>query len=511
MTPLAVIELAIFGVAGILAARLAAKPPVRRELRDNPRMMVPLLAGAAGVAAAGIWAGATSITVRHALAAIAGAGLLAAWVRARPTYGVGRGWPRGSLGIGHSIDALDNRHYYQDQARRFGPIFKSSQFGRPVVCIMGFARARRLLVDHAAALGGAALPFNRLIPRGLLRWMHAEPHKAIAPLFRGAYSSLAFEKMAPEIRAIFGRELGRLAAESAADPNGASPRPFLQRAVLGAVTRIFYGLGPDDPRSGELASWMPALLQGQAGTPGWRRASKAAIAGITDLMRRLESEWTAQPPDDAPCALQAMIAAAPEAVHDATLAGNFILNTRIAYGDLSGLHAWIFKQLCDHPEALAPLRNAAHTSPKGRVDPADGATRVVMETLRMEQAEYLYRRLNRTIEFEGLVLPAGWFVRLCIWENHRDPAVFTDPDRFDPDRFAGRTFSKMEYSPFGSDIHGCMGSQMALFLGKVFVEELADGYEWRVVADGPLERGNRHRHHWAPSSRLRVVMTPRPR
>ena len=132
-----------------------------------------------------------------------------------------------------------------------------------------------------------------------------------------------------------------------------------------------------------------------------------------------------------------------------------------------------------------------------------------METLRLEQAEYLYRRLVRPIEVEGMVLPAGWFVRLCIWESHRDPTVFSDPDRFNPDRFAGRTYSRAQYSPFGADAHGCMGSQLALFLGRTFVEELALGYDWRVVSDGPLQRGNRHRNHWCPSSRLRVVMTPR--
>ena len=66
--------------------------------------------------------------------------------------------------------------------------------------------------------------------------------------------------------------------------------------------------------------------------------------------------------------------------------------------------------------------------------------------------------------------------------------MFAEPDRFDPERFARRTYSREEYAPFGSDAHGCMGSHFAHFLGRLFVEELALGFDWRVVTDGPPRR-----------------------
>jgi cytochrome P450 len=107
-----------------------------------------------------------------------------------------------------------------------------------------------------------------------------------------------------------------------------------------------------------------------------------------------------------------------------------------------------------------------------------------------------------------MTIPAGWSIRFCIHESHRDPAVFADPDRFDPERFARRTYSRDEYAPFGADAHGCMGAHITHFLGRLFVEELAQGFEWQIVQDGPTEPGgNRHRDHWRPNSRHRVVMT----
>lgn len=171
---------------------------------------------------------------------------------------------------------------------------------------------------------------------------------------------------------------------------------------------------------------------------------------------------------------------------------------------------WVFKFLSDFPSVLEPIRARQSGTPVVPGAVSDLGTRIVMETLRMEQSEFLYRRVIRTFEYQGMIVPAGWLVRFCTRESHRDSAVFSAPDRFDPDRFARRTYSRDEYAPFGADAHGCMGSHIARFLGRLFVEELALGFEWRVVTDGPPERaGNRHRDHWRPNSRQRVVVTPR--
>jgi cytochrome P450 len=126
----------------------------------------------------------------------------------------------------------------------------------------------------------------------------------------------------------------------------------------------------------------------------------------------------------------------------------------------------------------------------------------------MEQSEYLYRRVVRPIVIDDYSIPAGWLLRICVQESHRDPAIFTDPNGFNPDRFLGRGFGRGEYSPFGADNHGCMGVPLVHFLGKIFVEELCHGYQWRVTRDGPLDRGSRHRHHWRPSAARRVVGVP---
>ena len=138
----------------------------------------------------------------------------------------------------------------------------------------------------------------------------------------------------------------------------------------------------------------------------------------------------------------------------------------------------------------------------------------MLETLRLAQSEYLYRKIEEEIEFEGHRLPRGWLLRIGVWESHRDPAVFADPERFDPDRFAERPFSQSEYSPFGWGRHHCVGVGLTTMICRAVFEELAAGFDWDVEWDGRATRRRvqwrpwRHWHHWHPSSSLRVTLRP---
>ena len=132
----------VFAVGQLV--RIALKPPFRRDMAAFP-----------ATAAVGSWMIIRWPLVLHAAAVASAVALIAAWWRARPGYGRSAGWPPGSLGIGASLDAINDRTFYLDQARIHGPVFKMSQFGRPVLCVVGLSRGRELLHQNAGALTGA--------------------------------------------------------------------------------------------------------------------------------------------------------------------------------------------------------------------------------------------------------------------------------------------------------------------------------------------------------------------
>ena len=497
-----ILEVAVVLVALRQFARIAAKPAFRAETVWKPGWKWPLVGSGLLIGALSLWAALRWPLLRHIVAASLALLMVWAWWRARPSYGRLRRLPPGSLGLGHSLDALQNQRYYLEQAARFGPVFKSSGFGRPVVCVVGLVRARAILAAHGASLGPPkrTRQYRRFVPRGVLRWMDRATHREFAPRFRAGFGSLDLEQAEPALRAIYRANLARLAADSVAVEGGIPVRPYLQRAMLESVGYLFYGLGSGDPLLDQLERCLPLLQGPVVGSRRWRRTTREGMDGITAIIGTVRSRWPGENGGGFRPALRLMADVHAGAVDDPTVAGNFILVSHIAHGDLTGLHMWIFKMVSDHPAVLAPVRAGV----------PDAGTRIVMETLRMEQSEFLYRRVTRSFAYEGLTIPAGWMIRFCIRESHRDPSVFADPDRFDPDRFAARTYSREEYSPFGADSHACMGSHFTHVLGRLFVEELALGFDWRVVADGPAELGgNRPGDHWRPSARQRVVMHSR--
>jgi cytochrome P450 len=124
-----------------------------------------------------------------------------------------------------------------------------------------------------------------------------------------------------------------------------------------------------------------------------------------------------------------------------------------------------------------------------------------METLRLEQSEFIVRDVLEDIRVNEFVVPAGWHLRVCVRESHQDPAAFPDPQRFDPDRFIAR-FNRHQYSPFGALAHTCLGVKTTHVIASSFVRQLAIDYDLAITGDGAHD----FNQHWRPSRHHRVVL-----
>jgi cytochrome P450 len=184
---------------------------------------------------------------------------------------------------------------------------------------------------------------------------------------------------------------------------------------------------------------------------------------------------------------------------DDTIIGNAIYMVERGRHDLRDLLRWIVKHLSDHPAVVADVRAiCARPGADRRLSEA-----CVQETLRLEQAELLLRRATAPFTLEGYHVPKGSWVCALLRESHRDPAHFPEPDRYRPERFLERTYTVNEYAPFGFGDHQCLGRTFNLRAGATFVEELATGYDWTVVGDGPRVFGP---FHWKPSASFAIAL-----
>ena len=185
-----------------------------------------------------------------------------------------------------------------------------------------------------------------------------------------------------------------------------------------------------------------------------------------------------------------------------TIVGNVLQMQESGTQDLTALLVWVVKLLGDYPVWIDRLGSGIGA---GTADASVGGRsigeRVIRESLRLEQSEYLARRTTDDIRFHGYRFPKGWRVRICIREGHRSADAFDRPTEFDPDRWLDRSHPPTEYAPFGLYRHHCLAARLTQRVGAIFLEELANGYRLTITEDGPREHG---RFHWRPSPRLRL-------
>jgi cytochrome P450 len=205
----------------------------------------------------------------------------------------------------------------------------------------------------------------------------------------------------------------------------------------------------------ELSQYLGDLVQGYLTEPGEGLLSK--------LVNDDGPDGPMSPPEAASNAVLLLIAG-----HDSTV------NT-IAHCVL---------MLLRNPESLTLLRERPDLIP-----------RAIEEVQRLQSAVQFFpsRSATADIEIGGTVIPAGSIVHLMYGAANRDPAMFPEPNTFDPLRRNNQHFG------WGSGIHTCMGGPLARLEVNLAVENFLRRVENpRLVIDPPpyrqsqVFRGPRH-------------------
>ena len=420
------------------------------------------------------------------------------WWQARPSRGRGRAWPPGSVGVGSQ--AMSDPDFYFKGWQTYGPVFKANLFDKPIVCVVGVKEAMELFHEHGDSLAPASdAPWNRFIPGGLARWMTEDTHGRYRKLFAGSLGSGLIGRNRGLIRREIDRSLSLMAAESA-QSGGVAPLPYIQDLVFGIWAGLFFGISRTSHRfEGLEAAFQVISIEKQAPT----RAVRPALLELRSII----GDGLARPgelPDRrrlSDTLLGEVISREADALSDPVTMINLIYLMETTSLDVVGLLMWLLKHGAENPQYLNELRSVGEDSgPLSLVD------RMVSESVRLEQSEYLHRYAIGDIRFRGLVIPKGWMVHVCIHESHRDPQIFEDPDAYNPDRFLD-SHHRADYAPFGIGGRACIGVPLTREISRCLYEKLAVGYELSIVEDGPRELSVQR--HWAPSSSMKLKLQAR--
>ncbi|XP_039155524.1 xanthotoxin 5-hydroxylase CYP82C4-like [Eucalyptus grandis] len=115
----------------------------------------------------------------------------------------------------------------------------------------------------------------------------------------------------------------------------------------------------------------------------------------------------------------------------------------------------------------------------------------------------------------GYLIPKGTRIFVNAWKLHRDPQVWSEPEKFLPERFltnhsgvdaSGQHF---EFIPFGSGRRICPGAAFALRATHLTLARLLQGFDLATLLDELVDMTEGLGVNLPKATPLRVVLNPR--
>ncbi|KAF4346228.1 hypothetical protein G4B88_021774 [Cannabis sativa] len=167
----------------------------------------------------------------------------------------------------------------------------------------------------------------------------------------------------------------------------------------------------------------------------------------------------------------------------------------------AGTITWAISLLLNNPQVLKKVQEELdlHVGKDRQVDDSDIKNLVylqaiVKETLRLYPAGPLLgpREALEDCTVAGYHVPAGTRLVVNVWKIQRDPRVWSNPEKFEPERFltshahVDMRGQQFELIPFGSGRRSCPGASFAIQVLHLTLARLLQGFEFKNPVDGPI-------------------------
>lgn len=159
---------------------------------------------------------------------------------------------------------------------------------------------------------------------------------------------------------------------------------------------------------------------------------------------------------------------------------------------------WTLYLLSQNPAQEQTLFEEAQVTLNGRAPTIEDTRRmpytemVLRESMRLFPPAWslMVRKANEDLQLDGVAIPAGSILLIPMWVIHRNPDIYFDPLRFDPERFAGNwreRYHKYAWFPFGGGPRVCLGSHLAWFEGQVMLPMLVQRFRYEYAPQPEIE------------------------
>lgn len=276
------------------------------------------------------------------------------------------------------------------------------------------------------------------------------------------------------------------------------------------LTLLSQDLDGDARAVGEALSvaleWANAHVESVVRVPLWMPTPanlrfKRARATLDEMVLRLIAERRAAPHDVDQIDLLDMLldvqdADTGERMNDEQIKHELLTLVLAGHETTANALSFLFYLLAKHPDVHARVADEARAVIGDRVPTAAELKQLELTTCVIEEAMRLYppawvfeRQAQQDDEIDGRRIRKGTVVGMSPYVVQRSPLHWSEPDRFDPTRFApaGRSeINKYVFMPFGGGHRFCIGNQFAMMEMQAIVALLATRCRFTIAPDFAL-------------------------
>jgi cytochrome P450 len=385
--------------------------------------------------------------------------------------------------IGHTHHMLrDAEAFALEGADLYGPIYRTNFLFRPTVVVGTAEGARQILLDRERVFSSEAgwEPYiGQLFRRGLML-RDFDDHRFHRRIMQEAFRSDALSGDVAAMQPVIDDRLAALEPGSTPDLYA-----FYKQLTLEIAATVFVGaeLGGEVDRLNRAFVDAVAAAVAPIRAPLPFTAFRRGMRGRAELEAYFSSQIPARRRSPASDLFTRLCHATDEdgaAFTDDEIVDHMIFLLMAAHDTTTSTLAsmsWYLAGDDGWQDRLREEACSAGTFTYDRRDDVPAIDLAFREAMRLHPpVPFIPRRVLADTVVDEVPIPAGTQISLASLLVHRDPSIWTQPERFDPGRFASDRAEHKAHShawfPFSGGAHTCIGMHFAGLMTKAIMVSL---------------------------------------
>lgn len=417
----------------------------------------------------------------------------------------------GSTGLpifGNFFEYISNAtNFYESRRKKYGDVFKSQTLLGTTVILCGPTANKLILVEEGKFTSNQEaweMVLSDLFPNGLML-MDGDRHQYHRSIMQEAFKKdpmQGYLEIMPEI-----------ISDGLAELNGKKRVlffPFFKNLTLKLASKVFFGLELNEDLK-KINKAISDIVGASAAIPvnlpftKYGRGIKGR-AFLVDYFKSILPERRNNPGKDLFSRLCHAKSEEGNQFTDQEIIDHLIFVLMAAHDTTAISLTFMSYFLAKHPEWQSKVReesqliNLQNPLLVNDLRKLEQTGLVMKETLRVHPPLItVIRKLEKELTVNGYKIPKNTFVNVVFQITHQDKSVWTNPEKFDPERFNSERKEQLKcpfaYAPFGAGKHHCIGYAFAEMQIKLVISELLKQFKLSLpenyqcpIQDVPLKQ-----------------------